>query len=173
MGIVKQLKVLQVVIFPAMALVLAACSSFAPVYGSRTESAASSIRFNYADPDDRLEQLVLNRLSVAFPARATAADPILDIAVSVRSLAAPLSDSFAVAIPARIRVQAVVTITQGDEIVFEALRFVDTAYQTGKLASADISASQGAQESAARSVAESVRAAILAGYRPATMSAIY
>ena len=173
MGIVKRLKVLQVLLFAAMAVALAACTSFAPVYGSRTDSAVANIRFNYANPDDRLEQLVFNRLRVAFPASATASDPMLDIAVSVSSLSAPLSDSFATARPARIRVQAVVTITQGGQVLFEALRFVDTAYQTGKLTPAGISASLGAQESAAMSVAESVRAAILAGYRPTVTGAAY
>jgi len=154
-----------------LAFVLASCTSFAPVYGSHAGSGMAAARFNFAPPGSRLEQLVINRLKLAFPAPATEADPVLDVSVSIGSPPGVRSSAFAMATPSRIRVYGVVTVAQGKTTVFEATRFVDTAYQSGKLTLAQIEISTGTQESAAISLADSIRAAILAGYRPGMLPA--
>jgi hypothetical protein len=163
----KQL--ISVFVMVLLAGLLSACASFTPVYGDRTPSGISAARFNFAPPDSRLEQLVLNRLKIAFPGPANDADPVLDVALSVRSLSSGLSTSFDAATPARIRVDATVRVIRGDDVLFEVTRSSDTAYQGGKLTPTAIAASAGAQETAALSVAESLRVALLAGYRPTTL----
>lgn len=147
--------------------ILAACTSFAPVYNDRSDFNMEAVRFNFAAPDSRLEQIIFDRLKLAFPAQAGPDDPVLDLAAGTVSLPGSMSNAFAVARPANVRVEATVTITKDDRALFEATRFADSAYQSGKLTPVDIASSAGAQESAARAAAESLRLSILAGYRPA------
>ncbi|MCP8884397.1 hypothetical protein NIM87_12835 [Devosia sp. XJ19-1] len=149
-----------------MAVVLAGCTSFAPVYGTNAAGSIASARFNFLPPDSRIEQLIIDRLKVAFPGEASPQDPTLDIAASAGSYPGSMSDAFDVARPANVRVTASVTIEQDDAVLFAATRFSDTAYQSGKLTPVEISSRTGAQETAARNAAEALRAAILAGYRP-------
>ena len=147
-------------------LALAGCTSFAPVYGDPASGRdMSAVRFNFASPDSHLEQIILNRLKLVFPGPASPSDPVLDIAATTSAPQGVMSDAFDVARPVNVRVQAAVTITQGEDIIFEATRFTDTAYQSGKLTPTDIASRTGAQETAASSTAEALRAAILAGYR--------
>lgn len=149
-----------------LALTLAGCTSFAPVYGDAGPGRdMSAVRFNFASPDSLLEQIILNRLKLAFPSPATPSDPILDIAASSSAPQGSMSDAYSVARPVNVRVEAIVTITQGEEVVFQATRFTDTAYQGGKLTPTDISSASGARETAARSTAEALRVAILAAYK--------
>lgn len=163
-----KLKLLPVLAFAVAAIALSACSSFAPVYGDPAADGANlaSARFNYAPPENRLEQIIINRLKVAFPAQASPQDPVLDVTAAAGALPGSLSNAFSVARPANVRVLASVTIQQGDQSAFTATRFSDTSYQGGKLTPVDIASADGAQEAAARNVAEALRAAILAGYRP-------
>lgn len=151
--------------FAVLAGTLAGCTSLAPVYGDPSSGRdMSTVRFNFASPDNHLEQIILNRLKVAFPGPASPSDPILDIAAGTSTPQGSMSDAYAVARPVNVRVEASVTIEQGDEVVFEATRFTDTAYQGGKLTPTDMASATAARESAARSTAEALRAAILAGY---------
>lgn len=158
-------------ILPVLGIVLlvgsmTACTSFAPVYGDRAVVPVESVRFNFAAPDSRLEQLIINRLKVAFPAVPTPQDPTLDITVSTRILPSSISKAFPVAAPVNVRVEASATVRQGDDALFVVTRFADTAYQSGKLTPVDIQSADGAYETAARAAAESLRTAIMAGYRP-------
>ena len=149
-----------------LAGLLAACTSFAPVYGDRSGAGMESVRFNFASPDSRLEQIIFDRLKLAFPGQAGPNDPVLDIVVTTASLPGSQSNAFSIARPVNTRVEAALTIKGDDAVEFSATRFADTAYQSGKLTPVDIASVAGAQETAARSVAEALRAAVLAGYRP-------
>lgn len=155
-----------------MAVVLAGCTSFAPVYGTSAAGGIASARFNFLPPGSRIEQLIIDRLKVAFPGEASPQDPTLDIAASVGSYPGSISDAFDVARPANVRVTASVTIARDDAVLFAATRFSDTAYQNGKLTPVDIASSAGAQETAARNAAEAIRAAILSGYRPGVTASV-
>lgn len=152
-----------------VSLVLAGCSSFAPVYGDHAGGGMAAARFNFAPPDNRAEQLILNRLAIAFPGPALPGDPVLKVTANSSSPSRPLSDAFDVARPVNVRVDARMVISQGETILFEATRFADTSYQSGKLTPVDLASATGAEETAARAAAESLRAAILAGYRPAAL----
>ncbi|QYO77756.1 hypothetical protein [Devosia salina] len=160
-------KLLSLATMALLASLLTACTSFTPVYGDRPGAGMESVRFNFASPDSRIEQIIFDRLKLAFPGEAGPNDPVLDIAASAVSLPGSMSNAFAVARPTNVRVQATVTITNDDRVLFEATRFADTAYQSGKLTPVDIASSQGAQETAARAAAESLRISVLSGYRPA------
>lgn len=157
-------KLLPLAAMALLASLLNACTSFAPVYGDRPGDGMESVRFNFASPDSRIEQIIFDRLKLAFPGEAGPNDPVLDIVASTASPAGSMSDAFAMARPVKVRVEATVTVSRDDRILFEATRFADTAYQSGKLTPVDIASSQGAQEKAANSAAEAIRAAILGEY---------
>ncbi len=151
----------------AVSLGLAGCTSFSPVYGDMAGAQAQNIRFNFAPPSGRLSQIVAQRLGVTFSQVAGPDDPVLTITASKVGQPGVLSDAFDARKPLSIRVQATVTIRKGDEVLFEARRFADTSYQSLGQLLAQNTAATAAEEAAARSVAESLRLAILAGYRPA------
>ncbi|MBJ3785049.1 hypothetical protein [Devosia sediminis] len=142
--------------------VLTGCASFAPVYGGHAGGGAHSVRFNFASPDSRLEQIIFDRLKVAFPGPALPGDPVLDLVVTRSTPAGSNSDAYAVARPVNVRIEATVTIARDGEPVFEAKRFADTAYQGGKLASTNAISNLEAERTAAEGVAESLRLALLA-----------
>lgn len=162
----NRMKLLALAATALLASFLTACTSFAPVYGDRSGAGMEAVRFNFASPDSRLEQIVLDRLKLAFPGQAGPNDPVLDIAVTTASLPGSQSNAFSVGKPINTRVEATLTVTRGDQVEFSATRFADTAYQSGKLTPVDIASAAGAQETAARAAAEALRAAVLAGYRP-------
>ncbi|MHA6298284.1 hypothetical protein [Devosia sp. CAU 1758] len=163
----KKHKLLPIAIALTLLGLLAGCTSFAPVYGDRaTDGSLASARFNFAPSNSRLEQIILDRLKVAFPGEASPLDPVLDISASAGGLPGSVSNAFSVSRPANIRVTATATISQGGIVLFETTRFSDTSYQTGKLTPVEIASASGTQEAAARSTAEAIRAAILAKYRP-------
>lgn len=153
-----------------LTLGLAGCTSFSPVYGDMSAGGLAAARFNFAEPTTRLEQVILNRLRVAFPNEAGPGDPVLRVVASTPSAGAALSDAFAVGTPVNVRVQATISIVQNEQTLFSATRFTDTAYQGGKLSPSNVLSAEGAREVAAESTAEALRAAILAGYRPGMVS---
>ena len=163
----------QVLTFGASALLaaaLAGCTSFAPVYGDASGTGMASARFNFAPPANRLEQVILNRLGVAFSNSAGPGDPTLRVSARRSSPSAALSDTFAVGTPVNLRVEATITIVQAGKTLFTATRFADGAYQGDKLSGVDLASSAGTGEQVAESVAEALRAAIISGYRPGAVS---
>lgn len=153
-----------------LAMGLAGCTSFSPVYGDGPGAGLADARFNFAPPTNRLEQVILNRLNVAFPAQGGPGDPVLRVSASSTSPGQALSNAMAVGAPANVRVNATVSIVQDGTSVFSASRFADTSYQGGKLAPTNQASAEGAREAAAQSAAEALRAAIMAGYRPGMVS---
>lgn len=149
---------------------LAGCTSFSPVYSDGAATGLAAARFNFAPPTSRLEQVVLNRLSLAFPAQGGPGDPVLRVSVSSTSPGEALSNAMAVGAPVNVRVNATVSIVQDGATLFSASRFADTSYQGGKLAPTNQASAEGARDVAAQSAAEALRAAIMAGYRPGLVS---
>lgn len=147
-------------------LTLSACTSFAPVYGHVSSTSVAAARFNFAPPKNRLEQIIINRLEIAFPGPASASDPVLTVVASSGGVAGGISNAIAVGNPVSTRVEATVTVSRDAAVLFTTRRFTDSAYQSGKLTPTDVFSATGALETAARSTAESLRAAILSGYRP-------
>lgn len=151
----------------ALGFVLAGCSSFAPVYGGTAGVSPAAYSFNFAPPRSRLEQIILNQLASAFPAQATASSPTLSVSAAASTTTGPLSKAIDYGRIIGARVTGTVTIG-GNGGDFTVTRFTEAGYQPGALVMTDNAALTNAQETAARSTAESLRAAILATYRPVT-----
>ena len=149
----------------ALGLVLAGCSGFTPVYGGATGMNPAAYSFNFAPPRTRLEQIILNQLAAAFPAPATASSPTLSVSAAASTTTGPLSNAIDYGRIVGARVTGTVTIA-GNRGDFTVTRFTEAGYQPGALVMTDNAALTNAQETAARSTAESLRAAILATYRP-------
>jgi hypothetical protein len=162
----KILEVVKSVTLVLVSVALAACSSFVPVYGDRSGANMQTVRFNFTAPDSRLEQIIIDRLKLVFPAEASPQDPVLDIVATLAGGAGSASNAFPVSRPSNFRVQATVTIVQDDALLFSETRFADSGFQGNKLTPTDLFSSAGAQESAARAVADSIRAAIISTYVP-------
>lgn len=152
-----------------ISLAVSACSGFAPVYGTNSAGGMSGASFQFAEPTNRIEQIIINRLRIAFPASGNVSDPVLKVSASQGGQQNSMSDAFAVARPASLEVSGTVTVLQGDKVLFQATRVTGTAYQSGKLTLNEIESQKGTQELAAASTADALRAAILAGYRPGQM----
>lgn len=144
---------------------LAACSSFTPVYGDRAGIGPAAMSFNFAPPENRLEQIIINELSLTFPATPSETSPTLDVTASTANTPAGMTNAVVTGRIIQTRVVATVTITQGEDI-FEVSRFADAGYKAGDLVPTDLASGTGSEETAARATAESLRAAILATYRP-------
>lgn len=158
------------VLAPVMiSLALSACSGFAPVYGTNGAGGMSTASFQFAEPTNRMEQIIVNRLKVAFPGPASANDPVLKVSAGQGGQQNSMSNAFAVARPTSLEVSGTVTVSQGDTVLFKATRVTGTAYQSGKLTLNELESQKGTQELAAQSTADALRAAILAGYRPGQM----
>lgn len=145
---------------------LASCTSFAPVYGERGGLSPADFKFNFAEPDSRIEQVVLNQLALSFVSPPTPLSPTLDVTVSSSNLASAMSNAQSFSQIIQTRVTATVTITQGEDVV-TITRFSDASYRAGSLTPTDLASATAATETAARSTAEALRAAILATYKPA------
>lgn len=158
------------VLAPVMiSVALSACSGFAPVYGTNAAGGMSSASFQFAEPTNRMEQIIVNRLKVAFPGPASVSDPILKVSAGQGGQQNSMSTAFAIARPSNLEVTGSVTITQGETVLFQTTRVTGTAFQSGKLTVNRQESTKGTQELAAASTADSLRAAILAGYRPGQM----
>ncbi len=153
-----------------LAFALSGCTSFAPVYGGASGADLASARFNFAAPTNRLEQIILNRLSLTFPNTPGPNDPVLKISAHSAAPAAALSNAVAVGSPVNVRVEATITIVQDNQTLFSATRFSDSAYQSGRLSPTDLASADGVREAVAENTAEALRLAILAGYRPGMVS---
>lgn len=140
-----------------LALALAGCSSFTPVYATATGVSPLAHSFNFAKPRNRLEQIIVGDLASVFPAPATPSSPTLVVTASAAGIGGSRIQA--------TRVIATVSIDDNGQ-VFSVTRFTDAGYQPGALVITDQATLTDAQETAAHSTAQSLRAAILATYRP-------
>lgn len=145
-------------------LAVAGCTGLTPVY-SDAAMAQKTFAFNFAKPNSRLEQVAYQELALRFPNAAPDA-PTLSVSVGVgsrlltRSASAnPLTSYEAVASGT-----ATIADAQG-KTLFTASRTASTNFQTNGQVFADTEAYKSASEQATRELAESLRLAILAGYK--------
>ena len=159
--------------FLTPALTLAGCTSFAPVYSDAAMSEAK-FAFNYAKPSSRLEQVAYQELSLRFPEARRADAPTLAVSISAGGRGLTRSASVNPVTNYEASASGTVTITDASgKKLFAATRNASTGYQTNGQVFADTEAFRAASEQAARDVAESLRLAILAGYKgPAPLAAL-
>ncbi len=140
---------------------LAGCTAFTPVYGERgigTERNA----FRYAEPANRLEQIIYQELVLRFGRTADPASPTVRISTS--KYTRDLTKS-GVSRPAEQReavVSATIELVDADgKVVLKTSRSASTYYTTDSQALAASEAELAAFERAARELAETVRLTLL------------
>ena len=143
------------------ATTLAGCSGLTPVYGERgigTERQA----FRYADPGNRLEQIIYQELVLRLGRTEDPMSPTVRIATSSYSrdltrsnVAGPNEQSEAVVV-ATIQV-----LDATGKVTLQATRSAATVYTTDNQALASSEAERQAYEQAARELAETVRLTLL------------
>jgi len=150
--------------FLAPTLALAGCTSFAPVY-SDVAMAEAKYAFNFAKPVSRLDQIAYQELALRFPG-GTLDSPTLTVSIgaSSRGLTRSATVNPVTNYEAIANGTATITDASGKKL-FSATRSASTGYQTNGQVFADTEAFRSASEQAARDVAESLRLAILAGYK--------
>ena len=140
---------------------LAGCSSFTPVYGENgigTERHA----FQYAEPRNRLEQIIYQELVLRFGRTTDPASPT--VRISTTSSSRDLTKS-SVARPAT-QLEAVVTATielldANGKVALETTRSASALYATDSQALAASEAERNAYARCARELAETVRLTLL------------
>jgi LPS-assembly lipoprotein len=121
-------------------LLLAGCSGFRPVYGEGGLG-ASDLAFAYAEPETRLEQIIIQDLALR-----------LGLTGTVK----PVTQHEAA-------VEATYTIVLDDEVLLSGTRRAIASYTTSDQVLADEAARKDALERAAHEVAETIRLSILGG----------
>lgn len=147
----------------AVGMSLSGCTSLTPVYGGARGVEIASLRFQYAEPTNRMEQIIYNELKLSFPASPDAGAPMLVVVASASSPKGALSNAISVGRQTASRVTATLTIGEGED-AYSVTRYNDAAYQSGALVLSEQVAAAEAEEIAARSTAAALRAAILATY---------
>lgn len=143
-------------------VILGGCS-LTPVYGDA--AARSALALNYAEPDNRLEQIVYQTLSARLGG-GDAAAPLFSASVSasasrlgVSEVASPLTDYL---VTATIDYR----VTRDGTVLTSGRRTATATYQTTDQYLADDAARISANEQAVRAAAETVRLALIAALAP-------
>jgi len=145
------------------AVVLAGCS-FTPVYSGAT-AGQTNLAMAYAEPTDRLQQVIYQELSARLGRSEAETAPLASLEVITRAGDMVVTTTTNPAKPMTFTVTATLTITARDGSKAPPRSFTRTAtasYTRASQVLADSAAAQEAGERAARSVAESLRLALLA-----------
>jgi hypothetical protein len=148
--------------FSLPALALAGCT-LTPVY-SDAVATQQKLRFSYAEPSTRLQQIVYQDLALRFGADAGADAPHLRVAVSQGGRGLTLSANPAPVEQAEAIVNGTATvIAPGGETLLTVSRSASAGYETNGQVFADREARIEAAERATHELAESLRLALIAG----------
>lgn len=155
----------------ATAGALAGCSTFRPVYGDNEMPLAFKI-----DPPKTPEERVAWREFVArFDSTETSQAPVLKYSVAISGLPGRMTSvpsgtnpitGRSVSMPSEAAVRSTITATvvYDGETVFEATRFADAGYTSGRTVIADMASADEAGERATKAAAESIRLALIAEF---------
>ncbi|SFZ85084.1 hypothetical protein SAMN02983003_2374 [Devosia enhydra] len=141
---------------------LAACSSLTPVY-SDGQIGARQMSFAYAEPRNRLEQVIYQELGLRLGKTTDPSAPLIQVTASVYSRDLTLGSNPA---PADAR-EATVTATAkvldgpGGRELLQVRRNASASYTENAQGLANFSARTEAEERAAKAAAESLRLALL------------
>lgn len=148
--------------FSLPALALAGCT-VTPVY-SDAAAVQQKLRFSYAEPTTRLQQIVYQDLALRFGGDAGAGAPRLSVTVSPSGRGLTLSANPAPVTQAEATVSGTATVVAPDGTVLLSVRRTASAgYETNGQVFADREARAEAAERATHELAESLRLALLAG----------
>jgi hypothetical protein len=145
----------------ALALCLAGCSGFAPVYGDHGLAAAQR-GFAYAAPHNRPEQIIYQQLALKLGRGGDPQNPTIAVAATTRNRDLTKSDVARPSDQWEADISAVVTVTDASgQVVFTATRSASALYATDGQGLADAEAANEATDRAARELAETIRLTLL------------
>lgn len=146
----------------AAPVLLAGCSGLRPVYGSNGVG-QEQLAFRYAEPASRLDQIILQELSLRL-GRGTDPDaPEVRISTSSGSRTLTRTGVSRPTTQREMTVNATYTVAAANgEVLISGTRRATAQYATSGQVLADESAADDARERAARAVADTVRLSILA-----------
>lgn len=143
------------------ALVLAGCTGLTPVYGERT-LATEKQAFRYAEPTNRLEQVIYQELVLRFGRSADPSRPVVKITTTGTDDDLTRSDVLRPSEARQATVTAVIEVTGGDgQMLLKTTRSAAAPYMTDSQALAASEAEKAAYEQAARALAETIRLTLL------------
>lgn len=144
----------------AAPLLLAGCSGLRPVYGDG--GAASDLAFAYAEPDSRLEQIIIQDLALRLGLTERDDAPLIRISTSTSGRDLTRTGTVKPVVQKEVTVSASYEVVFDGEIVLDGRRRATASYTTSGQVIADDAAYKDATERAAHEVAETVRLSILA-----------
>lgn len=143
----------------AAALSLGGCT-FAPVYGEHGVSQAR-LELAYSEPATRLDQIIIQDLSLRLGKSQSPDAPLVSISTSVSNRALTRTGTTKPFRQMEVTVAVSYTVTAGGKVVALGNRSAAAAWTTRGQVLADEEARKDAEERAARAAAETVRLAIL------------
>lgn len=141
------------------ALAVAGCS-FTPVYGERGV-ARGRLALAYAEPQTRLDQIVIQELSLRLGSAGGPDAPVVRITTSVANRALTRTGTTKPFRQFEVTVTVAYTVTAGGKVVAVGNRAAAAAWSTRGQVLADEEARKDAEERAARAAAETVRLALI------------
>ena len=141
---------------------LAACSSLTPVYGEG-QIGARQMNFAYAEPRNRLEQVIYQELGLRLGKTADPAAPLIQITATAysRDLTLGANPNPADAREATVTATALVLDGPGGRQLLRVSRNASASYTENAQGLANFSARTEAEERAAKAAAETLRLALL------------
>jgi LPS-assembly lipoprotein len=143
-------------------LALAGCGSFRPVYGE-AGVVQQKLAFNYAKPNSRLEQIIIQELALRLGKATDREDaPVVRISAAAGGRALTSTGVTKPATQHEMSVTASYAVVVDGKVVLQGSRKASASYATVGQVLADEAAAKDAQERAAREVAQTIRLSILA-----------
>lgn len=142
-------------------LALAGCSGLTPVYGDRgiaTERQA----FRYAEPTNRLEQVIYQELVLRLGRSADSARPLVKVTTTGADFDLTRSDVARPSEARQVTVTALIEVTSADgRLLLKTTRSAAAPFTRDSQALAASEAEKAAYEQAARALAETIRLTLL------------
>jgi hypothetical protein len=142
-------------------LLLAGCSGLRPVYGD-AGIGADELAFAYAEPETRLEQIIIQDLALRLGLSESPDAPTVTIVAKSSSRDLTRTGTTKPVTHREATVTASYSVSANGEIVLEGSRRASASYTTSDQVLADEAAFKDAAERAAHEVAETIRLSILA-----------
>lgn len=144
----------------ALPLALAGCSGVRPLYGEGGITRAE-VEFYYAKPTSRLEQIIIQDLSLRLGRTENPGAPTIRISASAASRALTRTNVVKPATQHEVTVTATYTIEAGGEVMASGTRRASASYSVNTQVLADTEAYDDAVARAGHAVADTIRLAIL------------
>ncbi len=148
-----------------LASVLAGCSGFRPVYADVTSSTGDKYALRYAEPANRLEQVVYQDLRLRLGDSGGAAAPVVTVATSGGPVRIGQSSDGTPELLYQYQLSALVTVMQPTpepQTIVSFRRQASASFTRRQQTLTDRQAEETAGEQAARALAEQVRLGLLA-----------